>query len=257
MVASPLTHARDRTARRRNRFFVWIAMAMLVAIALGFGRSFYLRPVFIDRPLPTYLVVHGAVMTGWYLLFLAQALLASNGRIDLHRRLGIAGVLLAAAVTATGVLVHLRVVPRMQALGEIGSAGDLSFALGFALAGLASLVPFVVLVALALAWRRRPAAHKRLMFWALVWTLGPAFTNSRPLGQFLDPLVAPHLPFFPADLLWLAALLAYDWTTLRRIHPVTWLGFLSLAAYFFVVMERVARNEVLQGWLRAWLGIAG
>ncbi|TWT19076.1 hypothetical protein FQY83_11955 [Luteimonas marina] len=244
-------------SRRRNRFFVWTAVAMLVVVALGFGKSFYLRPVFSDTPLPTYLAVHGIVMTAWYLLFLAQALLAGSGRIDLHRRLGIAGVALAAAVVATGALVHLRLIPRMQALGRIASPEDLAFAIDFALQGLASLAPFVVLIALAVWWRRRPAVHKRLMFWAMAWTLGPAFTNTRPLGQFLDSLVVPYLPFFPADLFWLVALLAYDWTTTRRIHPATWLGFLLLALYFLFAMPWIAGNATLQAWLKACLGLTG
>lgn len=234
-----------------------MAVLMLVVVALGFGKSFYLRPAFGDTPLPTYLIVHGSTMTAWYLLFLAQALLVSSGRSDLHRRLGVAGVALATAVVATGAIVHLRLIPRRQALGEMASPADLAFAIDFVLQGLASLVPIVVLVALALGLRRRPAVHKRLMFWTMVWTLGPAFTPERPLGRFLDALVAPHLPFFPADLLWLAALVAYDASTMRRIHPATWLGFALLAAWFLWVMPWIASSAALQAALKAYLGIAG
>ena len=77
-----------RRDRRRKRFFVHVAFAMLVVVALGFGRSFYLRPIFTDRPLPAYLILHGAVMTAWYLLFLAQALRVQRHRVDLLRKLG-------------------------------------------------------------------------------------------------------------------------------------------------------------------------
>ena len=70
-------------------------------------------------------------------------------------------------------------------------------------------------------------------------------------------LCAPHLPFFPADLLWLAALVAYDASTMRRIHPATWLGFALLAAWFLWVMPWIASNAALQAALKAYLGIAG
>lgn len=243
--------------RPRSRFFVWIAVAMLVVIAVGFGKSFYLRPVSGGAPLPTYLVVHGITMTAWYLLFLVQAAFVVAGRVDLHRRLGIAGAVLAMAVVVTGVQVHLNFIPRLQAAGVVFGPEDMARSIGFALAGIASLLPFVVLIALAVWLRKRAAVHKRLMFWAMVWTLGPAFTNNRPLGQLLDPLVAPYLPFFPADLVWLVALLAYDWTTTRRIHPATWLGFLALAVYFLVVMEWVAGNEMLHAWMRGCVGATG
>jgi hypothetical protein len=239
--------------RPRRRFFVWIAVAMLVVIALGFGKSFYLRPAFTDRPLPTYLVVHGLVMTAWYLLFLVQASLASIGRTDLHRRLGIAGVLLAVGVVVTATQAQLGFIPRWQAAGLIATPEDMAFSVGFVLAGLVGHIPFVALLALAVLLRRQAATHKRLMYWAVVWTLGPAFTNNRPLGQMLDPLVAGVLPFFPADLFWFAALLVYDWKTLRRIHPATWIGFLLLAFYFLFVTEWLIGIAALQDALLAYV----
>ena len=119
---------------------------------------------------------------------------------------------------------------------------------------MSSLLAFTLLVALAVLWRSRPQVHKRLMFWSMVWMMGPAFTGTRPVGAFLDPLVAPWLPFFPADFIWLAALLVFDWKTLRRIHPVTWIGFLALALYFVFVNSWVAGNESLQHWLMATAG---
>ena len=237
--------------RPRSRFFVWSAVVMLVVIALGFGKSFFLRPAFNDKPLPLYLLIHGATMTVWYLLFLTQAALIGAHRIRLHRQLGIAGVALAAAVVVTGVVVQLNVIPRLQASGEIATPEDLSRFVGFVLSGLSTLLAFAVLIGLAVFWRRNAGVHKRLMFWAVVWTLGPAFTNNRPLGAFLDPLVAPVLPFFPADLLWFVALLAYDWKTARRIHPATWLGFLGLAIFFLFVTDWIVGIGALQDWLKA------
>src|SRR5688572_32610405 len=83
-------HALASPTRKRNRFFVWTAIAMLVVIALGFGKSFDARQWFNDKPLPTYLIVHGVTMTAWYLIFLAQASLVAAGRSKLHSKLVIA-----------------------------------------------------------------------------------------------------------------------------------------------------------------------
>ena len=232
-------------------FFVGIALAMLVVVALGFSRSFYVRPVFTDKPLPAHLITHGVVMTAWYLLFVAQAALVYFRRTDLHRTLGVCAVVVAGAVVATAIQVQLNVVPRMISLGMVSSEEDLTRAAGFALSSMSSLVPFVVLVTLALLYRRRTDIHKRLMFWAFVWTIGPAFAEGRPLGQMLDPLVQPQLQFFPADLIWLAALVAYDWKMQRRIHPATWIGFALLAFYALFAQEWIASLEPLQEWLKA------
>lgn len=237
----------------RSRFFIWIAVAMLIVIALGFGKSFYLRPAFTDSPLPGYLIVHGVVMTVWYLLFLVQASLVNIGRRDLHRKLGIASIVLAVGVVVTGVIVHLNRISRNQALGFISSPEDFSRVIGFSLEGLGSLIPFAILIILAVLLRRNAATHKRLMFWAMVWALGPAFTNTRPLGQVLDSLVVPYLPYFPADLFWLAALLAYDWKVLRSIHPATYITFLALAFWYLVITGWIVDNNTLQEWLTAYV----
>lgn len=235
---------------RRKRFFVCMTILMLVAVALGFGRSFYLRPLFISKPLPGYLIVHGLTMTAWFLLFFVQATLVSIRRVDLHRKLGIAGLILAAGVVVTAIIVNLNVIPRMQANGQISRPEE---GLGFALSSLSGLLPFVLLVGSAVWLRRRPDIHKRLMFWAFVWMLGPAFTNTRPLGEVLDPLVAPYLPFFPADLFWLFALSAYDWTTQRRIHPATYVTFILLFLFFVFVTPWIAGNETFRDWLLTYL----
>lgn len=230
---------------------------MLVVIALGFGRSFYLRPVFNDTSLPTYLVVHGMLMTAWYLLFLVQAVLVTTGRRDLHRTLGMAGVVLSAAMVVAGVVLNLNRIPRAQALGHIASPEDLSHHLRLALDSIGSLVPFVVLIVLAVLYRRKAPVHKRLMFWAMVWMIGPAFSDVRPLGRMLDALVVPYLPYFPSDLFWLAALLAYDWKGQRRFHPATYLPFLLLACWYFIVADRIAGNGTLQEWLSAYVQARG
>jgi len=241
-----LTHTAADPHSRRKRFFICIAIIMLVVAALGFGKSFYLRPLFSSKPLPSYLVVHGITMTVWFLLFLVQASLVSAKRIDIHRKLGIAGVALAACVLVTGIVVNLNVIPRMLALGQISKPEE---GVQFALSSLSGLIPFAILIFLAVVLRRKASIHKRLMFWAFAWILCPAFVNTRPLGQMLDSLVSPYLPFFPSDFIWLFALMAYDWKIERRVHPATYIPFVLLALFAILATPWIAGNEMLQDWL--------
>lgn len=54
-------------------------------------------------PLPSLIIhVHGAAFSCWMLLLLTQTTLVSAGRVDIHRRLGIAGFLLAWAMVVLG-----------------------------------------------------------------------------------------------------------------------------------------------------------
>jgi hypothetical protein len=237
-------------ARPRSRFFVWVALAMLAAAALGFGPSFYLRPFTERAALLPHVVLHGVIMTAWYFLLLAQVLLVARHRTDLHRQLGVFGLLLGVAVFASGIQVNLAVIAR-------ASAEQLPDYLTFATMGIAGLLPLPLLLGLAAAYRRQPAVHKRLIFWSFVLTIGPAFAPSRPMGAWLDGLVAPTLPFFPSDLIWLAALLAYDLKTLRRVHPVTWIGFIVLAAYLIAGVAWMSGNASVRSLLMGWAGVGG
>ncbi len=244
------TSSTSITAQRHNRFFIGIAISMLIVLLLGFGKSFYLRPWFTDTPLPGYLLVHGMVMTAWYLLFLLQTCLIAANKRQLHQAMGIVGLILAVAVVVTGLYVDINIIPHKQSLGvDMSDAKMLNGYAWFTLASMSSVIIFAGIIAAALGWRRNAAIHKRLMFWAFVWTLGPAFTNSRPLGQVLDKLVTPYLPFFPADFIWLALLLAYDWKTLHRFHPASYLGFITLLLLFLAGEFGLARVEILQQWL--------
>ncbi len=49
-------------------------------------------------PLPALFYVHGLLFSAWVVLFLVQARLVAARNVALHRRLGVLGVLLAAAV---------------------------------------------------------------------------------------------------------------------------------------------------------------
>ena len=92
-----------RPVKRRSAFFLVASVLMVLIVFLGFLPSFYLRFQFRTTPLPIHLIVHGVVMTAWMLLFLAQTVLVATLRSDLHRKLGIAGAVLAAIVVVVGV----------------------------------------------------------------------------------------------------------------------------------------------------------
>jgi hypothetical protein len=75
---------------------------MLASVLLGFGPTYYLAGVF-HAPLPSRIIhIHGAVFSCWILLLLVQNSLAWAGRVDIHRKLGLAGFLLACLMVVVG-----------------------------------------------------------------------------------------------------------------------------------------------------------
>ena len=72
------------------------ASAIAVIMVVGFARNYYLRTWLGTRPITFMVDVHGLAMTAWVALFLSLIALVGKRRIDLHRKLGVAGAVLAA-----------------------------------------------------------------------------------------------------------------------------------------------------------------
>ncbi len=173
--------------------------------------------------------VHGIVFGAWLVLFLAQALLATKGRMAVHRRLGYVGCGLAALMLASGYVTTIEMARRGYDLSGdlIGASGNMLMLMVFQLG---DLLCFGSLVALAILYRRRSDIHKRLMLLATVGGLMPA-ALSHIIGHsaFLRG-------FHPAIILipytgFLFAGAVHDRLSRGRIHPVSlWV---ALAVFIF------------------------
>jgi hypothetical protein len=79
-----------------------MAVLILATVFAGFAPSYYFAGIF-RAPLPSRIIhVHGAVFSCWILLLITQTSLVSAGRVDVHRRLGIAGFVLACLMVVVG-----------------------------------------------------------------------------------------------------------------------------------------------------------
>src|SRR5882724_9350622 len=92
-----------RESRLDRYFFPGLALLMLATVFLGFARSYFLAGVFTAR-LPNWLIhLHGAAFTSWILLLITQTSLVAANRVDLHRKLGLAGFGLASLMVVLGI----------------------------------------------------------------------------------------------------------------------------------------------------------
>src|SRR6516164_11533762 len=96
------THLPGR--RYDHLFFAGMSCLMLATAFVGFAPTYYLAGVF-RAPLPSPIIhVHGAVFSLWILLLVTQTSLVAAGRVDIHRRLGIAAFLVACLMVVLGVM---------------------------------------------------------------------------------------------------------------------------------------------------------
>ncbi len=212
----------------RSSFYTWVAVGTFLIIFAGFDRTYFLKTLFGSRALPLLLHLHGLIFTTWFVLFFVQTLLVARHRVDLHRRLGIAGAVLAplAACVAIAVSFHAE---RRSYLANPASLTILSVR-PFAL-DLGSSLTFALLVAAALYFRRRGDVHKRLMVLASCGLLLPG------VGRFLEQI---PLDFLHAGGLWEmvgfteitpAVCILYDTFKHRRLHPgFAWGGLVLLSS---------------------------
>jgi hypothetical protein len=166
--------------------------------------------------------------------------LISVGQRSLHRRLGFAGVGLAAAVIVTTYLTAIEAAHLDGSRGGITAADRLY-------GNIVILVLFGVFVAVGTLFRKRPDIHKRSMLVATIAIVGPAATRATVLlvGRGIRD---PHVIVMSALLL--VALLS-DWRSRGRPHWVLVCGGLVL------IVSQVTRRliggneawEVIGNWL--------
>jgi len=202
-----------------HRLYTWVAVAAALTVFVGFARTYYLKAFYSTptpgHPLSPLLHVHGLVMTAWFVLLLVQIRLVQVHRTDLHRRLGVAGVVLAALVVAVDTDVALRTA-YSNFTANPTSTGPLAF---FALS-LNVLFLFALFVIGAILLRKRPDFHKRLMALAYLSILPPAIDRLPlilPFFSFLDRLSQWGL--FGVWDLGAVTFIAVDTLRNRRLHP--------------------------------------
>lgn len=237
--AGQATKVRAGLPGRRYDHFFFSAMALLIlaTVFLGFAHSYFLAGVF-RAPLPSPIIhVHGAVFSCWILLLVAQTSLVAAGRTDIHRRLGIAGFLLACLMVVLGVL-----------------AGTNALSRGFSPPGLdpktfyvipiGDMLIFSVLVFSAFRARFHPAAHKRIILIATTGLMIAAVARWPFAIFFGKPIQATFMTY-----VFLLMLVAYDYWSTREVHRAT------IWASAFLILVQWTRMPI--GQTAAWHAFAG
>jgi hypothetical protein len=224
------------TARQRDRiFYTSLPVLMALAVVYGFSRSYYFKLSFGTPVLSPLFHLHGALFTSWLVLLVVQTSLVAAGRTPLHRKLGVAGGVLAAAMTMVAILVS-------RVLGSRAPADPM--ALGFLTVPLATVVVFPAFVGAALWWRRFPEVHKRLMLLGTIELL-PAGFGRWPILSTAGPLGFLGLPD-----LFIVAMAIYDRARIGRVHPATlWGGLFLIASQVLrVVLGNTAAWQAFARW---------
>jgi len=225
--------------RHDHLFFSVMALLLLANVFIGFAPTYYLAGI-LHAPLPSRTIhVHAAIFSAWMLVFGAQVSLVSAHRVDLHRRLGIVGFLLACAMTISALLAAADALVRSVA----GGLGDTLFIVNVSMA-----VVFAVFMAFAYSMRSDPPAHKRLI---VVANIGLMFA---PLIRWPIPLLYHNMGAATrASYAFLLPIVLYDLWSMRKVHRVTLWSSAFLVFLFevrFLVAKTIAWHAIAV-WIRS------
>ena len=205
--------------RREHLFYSAMAVAIVITVFAGFAPSYYLKSYFGRPPLSPMLHLHGIVFSSWLILFIIQTSLVAANRTRIHRRLGIAGAVIAVLMVVIGTATAI-------IRAKQGAAPPGIPPLAFLTVPLFDMLVFPSLIGAGFYFRRRVDVHKRLMLLATIAIL-PAAVARLPFAfiQQNGPLA-----FFGLADLFIIPCIVYDFISRGRIHRATVLGGLLIVA---------------------------
>jgi hypothetical protein len=170
------------------------------------------------------------------LLLVVQTSLVTGQRTDIHRRLGIAGAVLAAAVFLVGMIVSIETLRRGGGPPQIDPRTFFAIPVG-------DMVVFGALVTGGIVFRQHAETHKRLILLATISLVTAA------AGRFFTTIGAPGpVGLFLGTDIFVLAMVIYDFVSRGRLHAATlWGG--ALVVLFKPMLLAVAFTP-------AWLTVA-
>lgn len=235
-------HRHDRTMIAAAVLAVWMA------IVTGFGLDLVQRAHDGHLSFPAIVHLHAVAYGAWLLLLAVQVGLVRTRRVAMHRRLGLAALLLLPLMLVLGPAAAISQVVTNPYMPDRWIAW-----LSVQFTNVSASVP---LLAAGLLMRRDAAAHKRLMLMGTIAVTEPGF--SRIWEPALVALWGEgYLPFYfstyVGTLLLMLALGVYDLATRRRLHRAY-----AMAALWIVANEALATWLFHQpSWLRGMKAMTG
>lgn len=220
--------------KQHSRFYLLISILLLLLVLLGFGPRFYLRS-FFEQPqhlqmnqLPFVLIIHGVLMTLWYVLLVVQSSLVNVRKITLHKRLGWGLVAVAFFAVLFAIPVMMGFAPRMMTLGflDITNSERIWFQNVMWTNDLLALITFSCMVCIGFLNRYNKSLHRTMMLFASMAFTGPA------TGRMLE-WMAPSLFMEGTVLIFVLfpfSVLIHDSLREKKLSKYPAWGFLALIA---------------------------
>lgn len=217
----------------RSPFFAVTAQFIAAFVLLSFVGTYFVPLTVKGTSFSLLRHLHGLAFFTWIALYVIQTRLTLNGKVRLHRELGIAGVAIAGAMLPLGIWMA-----QIAGMERLARGAVRPFESSFY--NLADILIFSVAFSLAVYTASKHIEwHRRLMFVAALNLLGPAISRLTPLVPLPFPF-ADMAPNVLADGL-LLALVIHDRKALGKVHVAT-LWALAVLVPFHVLEPYIAKS---------------
>jgi hypothetical protein len=192
----------------KRDYFSITAILLLLLSLFGFSDNLFTNVTQKSNSDPKF-IIHGLFWLLWMTFFLVQASLIRVKNIRTHMRLGVVGMLIAIGVVVSTFFVFFAVFKGWDLMPSYVKANRFN------------MVAFTVLIYLAYRYKKRPVWHKRFILVGTLLIQEPILSRvSDKLG--IDPLVG----IMVIVNIFFLSLFVYDWSVLKRIHPISYIGFI-------------------------------
>lgn len=229
---------RPTSSNRARLFYSGAAVLLLALTFLGFQQFYLHGKAYPGRelapPIRTLIILHGACMSAWVLVFLIQPLLIAAGNRRVHMMLGRFGAVLAVCVVILGwrlgIESTLITPPDLRIWGLAPKQ--------FMAVPIISIMIFAGFVIIGVWNRRQPEVHRPMMLLAALAAVPAAVSRIDPINALYHETVweAVFGPFF-ATLVVGAFLLAMKWLLTRSLNRWFAMGYAGLVVSSALIIQ--------------------
>ena len=201
----------------RKNFFFWTSLFLLFLSVFAFSDNLFYDVGQKSNSDPKF-IIHGLFFLAWFIILVIQTGYIRKGNYKAHRTLGITGMLIGLGVIISTFYVFVAVYKGWSVMPYFVKANRFF------------TTSFTILILLAYLNRKHGIKHKRYIYIGTLYVLGPVL--DRVAGKLM---IDTDLGFFLFEaIVWntlFISLFIYDWRTLKKIHPISWIG----CIWFYVV----------------------
>jgi hypothetical protein len=219
----------NRKGPDRKIYIGWIGVVWL-AIISGFGLD--VGRYMAEQPAPPAILhIHATVYVIWLVLVSVQIFLVETGDIRRHKTLGWWTAIVSAVMVPLGLTAAF--------VDQARQIGTPDYAPQFLSLEFGEMIGFSTFIAAGILWRKKVAAHKRLMILAAVAISDAGFARLWLNGFKVTPpgMLGWWVQYYWGIALMLIAMMAWDLWKRGRVHPAVLAGAALLWTNQFIATQ--------------------